>query len=477
MFHRDQRSMMGIPLLSPHHYAMPRGSRLQWLLAGLLMGISSTLTLTTFTWMNFNPLLGFQQNFLSLINPPFVRAVLSFEDKSILFTYEDPVSKVVPEEMLRDASTECVQARPNATFPCDFYRWMASPSIIQGGSVYASDAYLVVGGTACGQSTCKYPSGTASQDSNIAMLPGNAIAVAGEAHIGHVFMDMIQRLVPLKLSGTLDNYPNATVLYHSPGQLTDNSFRWLELTGALKVLGLQPSNFVYMKKKGHSMLDSLLQRKATVYKVPPSRALLIPKDNFFHYKSDVTHPYNLWLTHHLKEIAGLRVVPKPTRQLYVTRKGYRRSIVRDKELYQHLKSTLLPNLEYIDPNDISEEEQAKIFTEAKFILSPHGTNLQYLYFCNWQEVVVLEIMTREKAGSFRKDYPLKQHHHLLAYSVPCDKAKKCNPTELDIDVDETEVARIINDNLLVDGNPNEFRSQGCLDFEVARYGQKEEASK
>ncbi|MCH1529961.1 MAG: glycosyltransferase family 61 protein [Gammaproteobacteria bacterium] len=93
--------------------------------------------------------------------------------------------------------------------------------------------------------------------------------------------------------------------------------------------------------------------------------MVIPRHNDYHIK-DPWQDYNFWLIGAMRET--FQIIDDPKDQLFISRRGIRRGIAHeDDELFTELRSSILPNLTMILPDDFSVAEQMQIFANAKLI--------------------------------------------------------------------------------------------------------------
>lgn len=140
------------------------------------------------------------------------------------------------------------------------------------------------------------------------------------------------------------------------------------------------------------------------------------------------------------------------KQLFISRKGYRRGIAQEDKLFVSLqKLDVLSNLKRILPDDYSVAQQAKLFREAELIISPHGASLTNAIFSNWTSVVLIEF-TPEKGNhfaTFRNDLAVQRHYLMQCQSVPCEANQHCPDVwDRQIDIDVGQVTGIIESILL-----------------------------
>ena len=137
-------------------------------------------------------------------------------------------------------------------------------------------------------------------------------------------------------------------------------------------------------------------------------------------------------------------VDEPNDQLYISRRGYRRAIALEDELYVALKS-LIPKLINILPDDFSVAEQAIRFANAKLIIAPHGASLTNVIFSNWDKVVLIEFTKASSGGffaTFRNDLQVKKHYLLKCQSLPC-KCKKSSKKGCKCDLGPWGIRQVI----------------------------------
>ena len=139
----------------------------------------------------------------------------------------------------------------------------------------------------------------------------------------------------------------------------------------------------------------------------------------------------------------------------ISRKGIRRGIAREDELYAALKSSILPNLRRVLPDDFSVAEQTRQFANAKLIIAPHGASLTNAIFSNWDKIVLIELSKANADGTFvtfRNDLQVKEHYLLKCQSAPCPgNTTHCDPWDTAIDVNVENATETIK-NILSGGH-------------------------
>tara|TARA_B100000700_G_scaffold321371_1_gene420537 strand:- start:3110 stop:3727 length:618 start_codon:yes stop_codon:yes gene_type:complete len=132
-------------------------------------------------------------------------------------------------------------------------------------------------------------------------------------------------------------------------------------------------------------------------------------DGFYNFeKSSIPQFFNInksikilryFLSKVLKDVKTPEFRPK----IYIRREdsNYRR-ILNEADLIEKLRKN---DFEIINPNHFEILEQMKIFSNAKFIISPLGSNLTNLIFCN-EEVKIIEIAPELTSG-YEKNISLR----------------------------------------------------------------------
>jgi capsular polysaccharide biosynthesis protein len=169
----------------------------------------------------------------------------------------------------------------------------------------------------------------------------------------------------------------------------------------------------------------------------------------------------------------LDIPESPQNEIFISRKGYRRGIEREDDLFAALLPSF-PNLRSILPDDFSVAEQAVLFSNAKLIISPHGASLTNVVFSNWDKVVLIEFSPErsEFFATFRNDLQVKRHYLMKCQSVPCktkNKQKNCDVWEQQIDVDVAHSTEVIK-SIMSDAHADRE------DFVIRRHGHSGAAS-
>jgi len=319
-------------------------------------------------------------------------------------------------------------------FPCELYRVKSAPAVVPGGSVgidTTSDnrPWFVYGSRECTGAFC-------STLEKQRFINGDAIVLYVSHHYFHFMYETALRLYPLFLHDNLaERYRNATVLCY-PDVPNENNFDFLKA-----IFG---SDFF-------SRDNYVKAEKNLLYKVHSESTLIVPRFNDYH-SGPKFRPYNIWLLQSLRHQL-IRVVEDPQAELFISRRGYRRGVEREDDLFASLRKSVLPDLQQVLPDDYSVAEQAKMFANAKLIIAPHGASLTNVLFANWKKLVLIEITPRHSSGgfaSFRNDLRVEQHYMLQCESVPCsvpmndtNAEKLCDPWNRQIDVHVENATRVV----------------------------------
>jgi len=318
------------------------------------------------------------------------------------------------------------------------YLAKSTPMIVPGGTIFLRDNYLEISGWECLGPYChnnkpiNYP--------NIVHIEGDVIVSHLSNHYFHFVYDTLLRLWGLNLHGALEKYANSTILWY--GQGTSPNKESIEM---MKVIWPDFPMNKFIIPKGN-----------TAYKVDDLSTMVMTRHNQYHDK-DPWKDYNFWLLDSIRETMDL--VDEPKDEVFISRRGHRRGIAREDELYAALKSSILPNLTRILPDDFSVAEQAQQFANAKLIIAPHGGSLTNAIFSNWDKMVLIELTKANAGGSFatyKMDLHVKQHYLLKCQSVLCSgNAKQCDPWNTPIDINVENATETIKNIILGKQSPQE----------------------
>jgi hypothetical protein len=315
-------------------------------------------------------------------------------------------------------------------FPNEMYRTKSTPQVQTGGSVYLGpNNWLSIGGNECFFAFCKTPPDVSEQ--KFMQIEGDVIAVYISHHYFHFVYESMLQMHALLLHGVFERHPNATILCYGDGVPKDVNF---EMMKALKFVDL--SRFKIMKAQ-----------KRTVYKVDLESTLIVTRNNNYHYEKIEGGGYNFWLLDSMR--LRLDIPEAPSDSLFLSRKGYRRGVEREDELFEALQVSN-PSLRRIFPDDFTVAQQAELFAHAKLIVAPHGASLTNVIFSNWNELVLIELspIRNSEYNTFRRHLQVKRHYLLQCQSVPCKAANpegdQCDVWERQIDVNVAQVMQVVN---------------------------------
>jgi hypothetical protein len=320
-------------------------------------------------------------------------------------------------------------------FPNEMYRTKSTPLVLTGGSVSKGRKWLSIEGKECFSAFC--PPDVPNQ--KVVQIEGDAIAVYISHHYFHFVYESMLQMYPLLLHGIFERYPNATILCFGEGVPNQLNF---EMMKALK--------FDLPRDK------MMMARTNTVYKIGAESTLIVTRHNNYHSKKEFL-PYNFWLLDSMRLRLDTPRHHKPQDSLFLSRKGYRRGIEREDELFASLQLSI-PSLQRILPDDFTVAQQAELFAQAKLIIAPHGASLVNVIFSNWNELVLIEFSPENNGfATFRMDLQVKRHYLMQCQSVPCKvadpKSKQCDVWQRQIDVNVTQVTQVVN-SILSGGHPD-----------------------
>jgi len=311
------------------------------------------------------------------------------------------------------------------------YLAKSAPLIVPGGEVVFRDNHLQIFGTECLGPICNDDEQKAS-DVATTTIEGDVIVSHLTTHYFHFVYETVLRLWGLRLHGTMDKYPNATILWFGSNRMPKTSVEMMSVMWP----DFPVKNFVYGKQ-------------AHRYKADDLSTMILTRHNDYHNKKD-WQAYNFWLINSMRETFD--IVENPQEELFISRRGNRRAIDREEELFRALQS-FLPNLRLVLPEDFSQVKQARLFANAKLIIAPHGASLTNALFSNWDKMVLIEFTKSASAsspvyGTYRNDLQVKQHYLLKCESVECPKGNcKLWDTNIDVNVQNaTDTIKLILGN-------------------------------
>jgi len=310
------------------------------------------------------------------------------------------------------------------------YLAKSTPMIIPGGTVVLRHKYLEIVGKEC---LGPYCIDKPIDPDNIVHIEGDVIVSYLSNHFFHFVFDTLLRLWGLHLHGALEKYANATILWY--GDKTPPNKECIEM---MKVIWPE-----------FPMNKSIIAKGGTAYKVDDLSTMAMTRHNQYHDKNP-WQDYNFWLLDSIRET--MTIVHEPKDELFISRRGHRRGIAREDELYAALKSSILPKLRLVLPDDFSVAEQAQQFANAKLIIAPHGGSLTNAIFSNWDKMVLIELTKANGGGQFatyRMDLQVKQHYLLKCQSAPCNgTATQCDPWNTPIDINVQNATETIKTIIL-----------------------------
>lgn len=110
--------------------------------------------------------------------------------------------------------------------------------------------------------------------------------------------------------------------------------------------------------------------------------------------------YRFWFKKHFGSILGAELkTANPSRKIYISRQDAAvRKITNDEEISLLLKNKY--GIETVIPGKLSLKDQAELFHNSTFIISPHGAGLTNLIWCQNKEGALLEIFPSKSVSTY-----------------------------------------------------------------------------
>jgi capsular polysaccharide biosynthesis protein len=184
-------------------------------------------------------------------------------------------------------------------------------------------------------------------------------------------------------------------------------------------LSLQSSDYIYCARPFHDFHRILykklgLDEQNTIFASKTSRikfdtviALSFPGIKSLHPPWIASFMINTFLD---------KPLPDSNRRLYISRRGYKRQIINEKDVMSLLARY---NFEIIDP--LSVKDQHRLFAGAKILISIHGSALANIVFCQ-PGTSIIDLMPEDHVTSFA--YSLAESGGLNYYCLVCDNPVK-----------------------------------------------------
>lgn len=197
-------------------------------------------------------------------------------------------------------------------------------------------------------------------------------------------------------------------------------FHWMcDILPKLSILERQNINYdlIYIKNPNLPFQEETLQTLGVDF------SKILPAENSAHLECNhlvvpslpsKVSTVPLWVLSFLKE----RFLPQdertetPTKRILISREGAsRRRLLNEQDL---LKSLQPYGFELVHLEKLTVREQAKLFNECQWIISPHGASLTNLAFCN-PNTHVIELFHPKHLGSayWQMSQQLGLNHHVL----------------------------------------------------------------
>src|SRR4051794_3291511 len=141
--------------------------------------------------------------------------------------------------------------------------------------------------------------------------------------------------------------------------------------------------------------------------------------------------YPGWLADFLRRALGPAGTTRSNRRLYVSRSGYGREAVREREV-----ESLLLEYGFEIYRGVEHDDQPRDFAEAELVVGPHGAGLANLAFCR-PGTRVIEILPTDNAHPFYYSLAVAagiDYSYLLGRSVANRDSDAFGPSPYDFDV-------------------------------------------
>jgi hypothetical protein len=228
-----------------------------------------------------------------------------------------------------------------------------------------------------------------SSSSSPVQMAGTYVSLVGvysQGNYAHWLMDYLPRLALLEPSDTefkviVDAYPERYRI------------------DSLKLLGISEERVVEMKQKSIYVEKLILCHAAQRLGVPSAVHLHNIRDRL------------------VSAVIGSRYSSSPNRRIYISRAKSSRKIVNENEL---LPILLEYNFEVVFCEELSLQEQIRLFSESNVVMGAHGAGVFNHIFCN-PGATVIEIYNRQRwEHAPRKLASLMNHKHWHIFGEQVD---------------------------------------------------------
>ena len=191
---------------------------------------------------------------------------------------------------------------------------------------------------------------------------------------------------------------------------------------ALDLLGITESQLIDPKDKKYIMAEEMI-----VPDIINNFDTFISKGHYFYKAKFIPH----WAVEFLRKSFLNKAKETKIRRIYISRKNaLHRKILNENEVYNMLRRFGFYKIEL---DNIKLVDQVSLFSNADFIISPHGAGLTNLVFCN-ANTKVLELFSKDYVNNFFwliSNILKLNYNYLLSEKDLCDNV---NPQYENIEV-------------------------------------------
>mmetsp|Transcript_14945 Transcript_14945/g.23414 ORF Transcript_14945/g.23414 Transcript_14945/m.23414 type:complete len:138 (+) Transcript_14945:780-1193(+) len=126
-----------------------------------------------------------------------------------------------------------------------------------------------------------------------------------------------------------------------------------------------------------------------------------------------------------------------------------------------MKKYAIPDLEVVFPDDLTVEEQAKLFSECSFVFSAHGAALTNVIFTDWKAVTVVEVTVTDHPVHLRDHFQIENYYVLSCKHM---QGQRRDPWTRDLDCNNQELTATVQMILIAILN-TEMKENRNLEYE------------